>query len=205
MTFMCAWCNEKIREFGGKPGIAHGICPDCRAKFFPETLRTVQENGRALVMDSIREWDCLRAIGNASAAVLLLLLVLGVPCLAGETAILPDKPQPQTPVRVADKEFWIEAETLGGAWMADTISTHSAFANNPRSYEGGMLFHGSHSTPQVMGAWAAVDLGAMAAAYEWKKHVHNRYLHPLWRVIPVVGIVGHTRSAVLNSSALPPR
>jgi hypothetical protein len=52
----------------------------------------------------------------------------------------------------------------------------------------------------VMGAWAAVDVGAMVAAYEWKKYVHNRYLHPLWRAFPVIGIVGHTRSAIINSS-----
>ena len=45
--------------------------------------------------------------------------------------------------------------------------------------------------PKVMGAWAAVDVGAAAAAYEWKKHVHNRYLHPLWRVPMFVGTIGH--------------
>jgi DNA-directed RNA polymerase subunit RPC12/RpoP len=58
MSFMCAWCEAKIREFGGKPGIAHGICPDCRAKYFPETLRTIRENGKAILT------ECLRAIGQ---------------------------------------------------------------------------------------------------------------------------------------------
>lgn len=188
---MCAWCNEKIREFGGKPGMAHGICPDCRAKFFPETLRTVQENAQSIV------WDCLRAIGGASA-VLLLLLVLGVPCFAADTAILPDKPQPQTAVRVADKGFWIEAGTMAGAWTADTVSTHDYFARYPAGREMGYLFPGSRSTAKVMGAWAAVDVGAAVAAYEWKKHVRNRYLHPLWHVFMVQRIEAHSEGALGN-------
>jgi hypothetical protein len=193
MTFMCAWCNEKIREFGGKPGMAHGICTDCRAKFFPETLRTVQENAQAIV------WDCLRAIGGASA-VLLLLFVLGVPCFAADTAILPDKPQPQTAVHVADKEFWIEASALGAAWTLDTVSTAKSFSDNSSMHEVGQLYHGSRSTAKVMGAWAAVDLGAAVAAYEWKKHVRNRYLHPLWRVPMLVGTIGHDQAAIGNWS-----
>ena len=204
MTFMCAWCNEKIREFGGKPGIAHGICPDCRAKFFPETLRTVQENGRALAMDSIREWDCLRAIGSASVAILLLLLFFGNPCFAADTAILPDKPEPQiqTKSRTADREFWIEAGALGAGWTLDTVSTAKVLSENSGMHEVGGLFHGSRSTAKVMGAWAAVDVGAAVAAYEWKKHVHNRYLHPLWRAPMFVGTIGHDQAAVGNWSVV---
>jgi hypothetical protein len=131
-------------------------------------------------------------------AVLFLYLFFVPPCFAqAVSGEKPDKPQPAG--HVVDKEFQVEAAVLGGAWMADTISTHSAFAGSPRNMEGGLLFYNSRSTPQVMGAWAAVDVGTMFAAYEWKKHVHNRYLHPLWRVIPAVAIIGHTRSAVINS------
>ncbi len=58
MSLLCLWCDKTIKELGGKHGISDGICPDCRAKFFPETLRTVRENGRAILS------DCLRAIGT---------------------------------------------------------------------------------------------------------------------------------------------
>ena len=60
MSLLCAWCDETIKELGGKHGISHGICPDCRAKYFPETLRTVRENGKAIVR------ECMRAIGSVS-------------------------------------------------------------------------------------------------------------------------------------------
>lgn len=60
MKIICSWCNGTIKDFGGKPGLSAGICHDCRAKFFPETLRTVQENGEAIVR------ECLRAIGKVS-------------------------------------------------------------------------------------------------------------------------------------------
>jgi hypothetical protein len=58
MTFKCAWCEGTIRDLGGKAGISYGICPDCRTIHFPETLRSVQENGKAIAR------ECLRAIGK---------------------------------------------------------------------------------------------------------------------------------------------
>jgi hypothetical protein len=76
MILMCAWCKETIQDLSGsirdhgprptrwscKEGIVDGICLDCRKSFFPETLRTVQENAQATLR------DCLRAIGgNVSA------------------------------------------------------------------------------------------------------------------------------------------
>lgn len=60
MKIICSWCQTTIKDFGGKPGLSTGICHGCRAKFFPETLRTVQENGKAILA------ECLRAIGEAS-------------------------------------------------------------------------------------------------------------------------------------------
>jgi hypothetical protein len=59
MIQRCAWCKVTMRKLGegneqkdpgkgrfcGKEDISDGICPDCREKHFPETLRTVQENG----------------------------------------------------------------------------------------------------------------------------------------------------------------
>jgi hypothetical protein len=131
---------------------------------------------------------------------LLLVALCALPCFAGETAILPDKPEPQVQakVRMADREFWIEAGALGTAWTLDAISTHSAFSANPTRHEEGGLFNGSRSVGKIMGAWAAVDIGATVAAYEWKKHVKNRYLHPLWRVPMLVGTIGHDRAAIGN-------
>ena len=133
---------------------------------------------------------------------LLLIALCAGPCFAGETAILPEKPQPQQHLDapVTGREFWIEAGALGTAWTLDTISTHAAFAGSPTRHEEGGLFNGSRSVPKIMGAWAAVDIGAAVAAYEWKKHVKNRYLHPLWRVPMLVGTMGHDRAAIGNFS-----
>ena len=131
---------------------------------------------------------------------LFLYLFFGPPCFAQSfSQNLPDKPQPQPVSHVADREFWADTAMLGAAWTADTITTHNAFAASTRNMEGGLLFYNSRSTPQVMGAWAAVDVAAMVTAYEWKRHVHNRYLYPLWRAFPVIGTIGHTRSAIINS------
>ncbi len=130
---------------------------------------------------------------------LLLFIVLSAPCFAADTAILPDKPEPQYQgkIHTADREFWIETAAFGTAWTLDGISTHNA---DPRAREAGIFFHGSRSTIKIMGAWAAVDVGAAVVAYEWKKHVRNRYLHPLWRVPMLAGTLGHDYSAIGNWS-----
>jgi hypothetical protein len=131
---------------------------------------------------------------------LFIFVVFSAPCFAANTAILPDKPEPQYQAKVhtANREFWIEAGALGTAWTLDTVSTHNAFAANSTRHEAGYLFKGSRSVPKIMGAWAAVDIGAAVAAYEWKKHVKNRYLHPLWRVPMLVGTMEHDQAAAGN-------
>jgi hypothetical protein len=108
---------------------------------------------------------------------------------------LPSKPQPQ---RTADHEFWIDVGSMTAGWTMDTVSTHDAFSASPARHEGGLLFYGSRSTAKVMGAWAAVDAGSAIVGYEWKKHVHNRYLHPFWRAFLIVPAEEHTRSAIHN-------
>lgn len=138
----------------------------------------------------------------------LILLFFLWPCMAitaraADPLILPDKPQPQPSGKIRnaeDREFWIEAGALGSAWTLDTISTHDSFAAKSSRYEIGGFFNGSRSVPKIMGAWAAVDVGAVVVSYEWKKHVRNRYLHPLWRVPLLVGTVEHDRAAVANWS-----
>ena len=127
---------------------------------------------------------------------MLAILFLTAPCFA--QSALPDKPQPQGKVYNENREFWIITGALGAAWTADTISTHYAFAAAPNHMEAGFIFHNSRSVPKIMGAWAAVDVAAVVASYEWKEHVHNRYLHPLWRVPLFVGIIGHDTSAIQN-------
>jgi hypothetical protein len=130
-------------------------------------------------------------------ALFFLYLFFVPPCFAQSVSQnLPDKPQPAG--RVADREFWAEAGAMGAVWTADTVSTHDYFAKYPTHYEVGYLFPGSRSTAKVMGAWAAVDVGAAVAAYEWKKRVHNRYLHPLWHVFMLQRIDAHVQGAVGN-------
>lgn len=117
--------------------------------------------------------------------------------------VLPDKPQPRPAAaeRVADVPYWMEVGIMAAAWTADANSTHQALSQNSGNVEMGPLLHGSRSTVKIMGAWAAVDLGAAVAGYEWKKHVHNRVLHPLWHVFMVERIVGHANSAASNWGA----
>lgn len=108
------------------------------------------------------------------------------------------------------REFRIDTAALGVAWTLDTISTYQT-----PGLENGVFFRGSQSTAKPMAAWAAVGIGAAAISYEWKRHVHNRFLHPLWRVPLIIGAGCHTRAAIGNwtlhavqgdrGAAMPPR
>ena len=98
-----------------------------------------------------------------------------------------------------DKEFWLSTAVVAASWSADVVTTSQSFARCRTCVENGGLFNGSRSTPKIMGAWAAVDIGAVVVSYEWKQHVHNRYLHPLWRVPLYVRVEGHTQAAFHNS------
>lgn len=125
----------------------------------------------------------------------LLLCLAAMPCLANE---LPVKPEPQPRTRTADREFWTEAGAMGAAWTMDTVSTHQSSVAHPTYHETGWLFTGSRSTPKIMGSWAIVDVGALVIAYEWKRHVHNKYLHPLWHVAMGQRTFAHAESAIGN-------
>lgn len=132
---------------------------------------------------------------NALRAAIVIALLAAVPCFGQD---LPAKPQPRT----ADAVYWVEVGTMAAAWTADTVSTHDFFASTPNGHEAGYLFPGSRSTAQVMGAWAAVDVGAAVAGYEWKKHVRNRYLHPLWHAFMLYRIDEHAGAAIHNQALL---
>lgn len=108
--------------------------------------------------------------------------------------------------RVVDREFAIEFAALVGAWTVDTISTHGWIADCSACAEIGGLARGSRSTLKIMGENALVDAGLVLVAYEWKQRVHNKYLHPLWRVPMAFGTQGHVRAIIHNlnlPSALP--
>lgn len=100
--------------------------------------------------------------------------------------------------RVVDREFAVELAALAGAWTVDTISTHQTLSICPRCAEGGGLVNGSRSTPKIVLAAAAVDFAAAVVAYEWKKRVHNKYLHQLWRVPMLVRAEEHVEGAAGN-------
>lgn len=135
---------------------------------------------------------------------------------------LPDKPVPVIHVYDESREFKIEAAALTTAWLLDTISTAQRFNwcnkgngfvyaeqtigatytvsdwYQPRCSESGGLFDGTRDTAKIMGAWAAVDVGAIGASYLWKRYVHNRWVHWAWRVPLLIGTAGHTRAATGN-------
>ena len=112
---------------------------------------------------------------------------------------LPDKPEPLTPEHHrVDREFVAEASAFAISWTVDAISTGESHLRDPNCVEVGGIFNGSRNTAKVMTAWAAIDISAGIAAYEWKKHVHNRYLHPLWRLPMLIGAGGHIRATLAN-------
>lgn len=122
-------------------------------------------------------------------------------CASGASAqsLLPDKPSP-SPARHAERapagrEFWLEAASLGAAWTLDTISTAQTYAHCPTCVEAGGLFNGERSTAKSQAAWGGIDIGAVVLAYEWKRRVHNKWLHPLWRVPMLVGAASHAQAA----------
>ena len=108
---------------------------------------------------------------------------------------LPDKPA----ATKETKEFWISTAAVAAAWSADAVTTSEAFARCRNCDESGGLFNGTRNVPEIMGAWAAVDAGLVVLSYEVKQHVHNKYIHPLWRVPLYVRIEAHTQAAVHNS------
>jgi hypothetical protein len=132
----------------------------------------------------------------------ILILILALVPIASYADELPEHiaPSKPKPAHIVNAEFRLETAALAGAWIADTITTHNNFANIPGSTETGLFFNGSRGggTAKIMGAWAAVDVAAVVASYEWKKRVHNKYLHPLWRVPLIVGTIGHATSAMNN-------
>jgi hypothetical protein len=107
---------------------------------------------------------------------------------------LPFKPLPQG----IDREFIIENAAMWTSFATDTYTTHHDFATYSFAHEGGYLFTGSRSTVKVMGAWAAVDIGATILSYEMKRHITNKYLHPLWRVPLILETAGHTQATFEN-------
>jgi hypothetical protein len=128
----------------------------------------------------------------------LIAVFVALPSFAADPSVLPDKPVPVEKPRTADREFLIEAGSMGAAWTFDAVTTHDVFAANAGYHEVGNFFPGSRSTAKVMGAWAAVDVAAAVVAYEWKGHVKNRYLHPLWRVPMALRATDHVQAGIGN-------
>ena len=99
---------------------------------------------------------------------------------------------------VADREFWIDVSALAGAWTFDTITTHQWITNCSSCREAGGLANGSRSMPRIMAENVALDAGLAVLGYEWKKHVHNKYLRPLWRVPILYQAQEHVRDGIYN-------
>ena len=127
------------------------------------------------------------------ACLLLLSTTAHAQCPQGmKCADLPGKPKP------AGREFWIQTAAMSASWANDAVSTAHVWNNCPTCVENGYIFPGSRSLPKVMGTWAAVDVGAAILSYEWKRHVHNRWLHPLWRAPLLSRIDAHNEVAIHN-------
>jgi hypothetical protein len=135
-----------------------------------------------------------------------------VPMFAqAQNNILPDKPEPQFAEhvhgRTADREFWVASASVGTGWLLDTLSTSQSFNwcnqhHRTGCVESGVFFNGTRSTAKIGGTLAALDVAAIVASYEWKKHVHNKWLHPLWRVPLLYSSQAHTRAAIGNWKTL---
>lgn len=124
----------------------------------------------------------------------LVLTTCGV--VAADT--LPNKPVP-VPSRTVDRDFVVEAGALAAAWTTDAVTTQRWIAGCAPCVEGGGLLNGSRDGAAIMGAWAAVDIGAVVVAYELKRHVRNKWLNWVWRGPLIFQIEGHTQAAWLNS------
>lgn len=123
-----------------------------------------------------------------------LLMVLVLTGLSAHADELPSKPQPRT----ADKEFWIETAAMSTAWTLDGISTHYAHDRCLTCTEQGYFFRGTRAQMKPLIAWGLIDVGAAVLSYEWKRHVHNKYLHPLWRIPIGQRTFAHSEGAINN-------
>jgi hypothetical protein len=122
----------------------------------------------------------------------LLLAPLGLRAQGPVGSILPDNPKPKTDRTL---EFKLQVAGMTASWAADFATTRRAFEQCPNCTEQGGLFNGSRNTLKIMGAWALVDAGCAIGALEWKRHVGNRYLHPLWRVPMLTRMALHANGA----------
>lgn len=124
-------------------------------------------------------------------------MLLAIPvllCIAGpiQAQTLPDKP------KANNAEFWTYTAAMATGWTLDTISTQQTFSRCPTCKENGGLFNDSRNVPKIMAAWAGIDVGAAILSYQWKKRVHNKWLHPLWRLPLIYRSTIHTQSAFHN-------
>lgn len=152
----------------------------------------------------LRDFKIMHPIFYDALTLFLLFIIALVVVLFSSLLALADemplKPEPVARVKAVDREFIAEIAAMSVAWTLDTISTQQAFESHPNFVEKGYLFTGTRSTAKVAGAWAAVDVGAAVLAYEWKRHVHNRYLHPLWRSFMLQRAYAHSLGAAQNWS-----
>ena len=149
----------------------------------------------------------MRKRTSLEQVVCFLILVI-IPMIAqAQENVLADKPEAQSAEhvhgRTADREFWFDGASVGTGWLLDTLSTEQSFNwcnqhQRAGCVETGLFFNGTRSTAKIATTLAALDVAAVVASYEWKKHVHNKWLQPLWRVPLLYSSQAHTRTAIAN-------
>lgn len=102
--------------------------------------------------------------------------------------------------KTVNTEFKIWIVAMGASWAADTVTTKQLFDRCPYCHEVGPIGNGSRNVALVMGSYAAIDVGVAIAMYEWKRHIKNKKLNQLWRLMPAKRISAHTYAAVSNST-----
>jgi hypothetical protein len=100
--------------------------------------------------------------------------------------------------QTADREFKIEAAALVASNLADTVSTAQAFHRCSTCIEANRWYGGDRNMTKISLSSLAIDLGVASLSYEWKRHIHNRWLHPLWRAGLILQTESHTQAAIHN-------
>jgi hypothetical protein len=124
-----------------------------------------------------------------------ILFLIMVSSIATGAQGLPKNPHSRT----VDKAFVLATIALGASYAADEASTAAWIHRCSSCVEVGWFDHGGRSLPRIAAGDAAFDVGLMFAAYEWKKHVHNRVVNKLWILAPAWGTEGHVYAAIRNS------
>jgi hypothetical protein len=139
-------------------------------------------------------------------AVVLSVLALVTPSFANDA--LPVKPEPVRPVpalKVHHRPDWefIAASSVEMAALTDDLVTTAGWIRYCAiCTEAGFAGHDTRDIGKIVRGQIAFNTAILVASYEWKHHVHNRFLNKAWLFPQVYETKEHISAAQDNRNII---